>query len=222
VVSTIGTDELRRALEGPVQLLEALGADDFAEEHLPGATNVPLAELDPDRAATLDPATTTVVYGFDHECDLAPRAAARLERLGFSDVRVYRPGKAGWLAAGLPGEGRRRAEQRVAAIASADVPRIPAGATVGDATGLLGAADVGVVQTDDDVVLGVLRPEVAGLDPATPVADVLQPGPSTFRPSMTVRELVDYFRSSDEQRALVTDHAGRWIGLIRRTDVLDG
>lgn len=222
MVSTIGTDELRRALDGPVQLLEVLGAGDFAEEHLPGAVNVPLAELDPDGAEALDPSAVTVVYGFDHECDLAPRAAARLARLGFTDLRVYRPGKAGWLAAGLPGEGRRRPEQRVGAIASPDVPRIPAGATVGDVVRRLGDADVGVVLTDDGVVLGVVRPEVAGLDPATPMADVLQPGPSTFRPSMTVAELVGYFRSSDEQRALVTDLGGHWIGLIRRADLLDG
>jgi predicted transcriptional regulator len=155
-------------------------------------------------------------------CDVAPRAGARLTHLGFSDVRDYRPGLGGGVDAARAGEGRRRPEQRVGAIASPDVPRIPADATVGDAVRRLGAADVGVVLSEGDVVLGIVRPEVAGLDPAAPVADVQQPGPSTFRPSMTVRELVDYFRSSDEQRALVTDHAGRWIGLIRRTDVLDG
>ena len=33
--------------------------------------------------------------------------------------------------------------------------------------------------------------------PATPVAEVLQPGPSTFRPSMTIAELVTYFRDTN-------------------------
>jgi hypothetical protein len=37
---------------------------------------------------------------------------------------------------------------------------------------------------------------------------------------MTIRELVGYFRKSDESRALITTNGGEWIGLIRREDVL--
>lgn len=133
------------------------------------------------------------------------------------------PGKVAWLAEGLPGEGRRRDDQRVGAIADADVPVVRAGSTVGDAAGHLGADDdLAVVLDDDDIVLGLLRRPALGLDPATPVEDVAQPGPSTFRPSLTIRELHDYFERGHDERALVTTLTGRWIGLIRRTDLLDG
>jgi rhodanese-related sulfurtransferase/CBS domain-containing protein len=228
---TIDTDALRRAIDGDgdggVQLVEVLPADDFAEEHLPGARTVPLRDLTAEgvAAATLDPAARTVVYGFDSEDDRPHRAAARLEALGFTDVLTYPVGKVGWLAEGLPGEGERRMEQRVGAIARPDAaPTVGADATVADARKAVGEADVGIVLggPDGDVVLGVLRPETFGLPDATPVRDVLQPGPSTFRPSMTIRELVEYFESSNEARAIVSTHEGRYLGLIRREDVLDG
>ena len=213
------------ALLPDVQLLEVLPADDFAEEHLPGAQNLPLADLE-DAADGLDRRRTTIVYGFDLQDDRAHRAAARLEAIGFTDVRVYSRGKVAWLADGLPSEGRRRPEQRVGSIARTEgVPTLPADATLRDAAASFerhaDTEDVAVVLGPHDVVLGVLRRETLGLAPSTPVADVLQPGPSTFRPSMTIAELVDYFRTSHETRAIVSTAAGRWLGLIRREDVLD-
>ena len=226
MAATLDTDALRRRLEGgdPVQLLEVLPAAEFADERLPGARHVPLGELTGERvtAEGLDPSAPTVVYGFDLEDDRGHRGAARLEALGFTDVAVYAVGKIGWLADGLPSEGHRRTEQRVGGIATTEgVPQVPHDATVADAAKLVGDADVGIVVDGDGVVLGVVRPETFGLPVSTPVADVLQPGPSTFRPSMTVRELVEYFRSSHEHRAIVSTHAGVFLGLIRRQDVLD-
>ena len=227
VATEIDTAALERARrDDELQLLEVLPAEEYDEEHLPGARNVPLADVD--AAEGLDPAKPTVVYGFDLQDDRAHRAAARLEAKGFTDVRVYTRGKVAWLAEGLPSEGRRRPEQRVASIARTEgVPTLPGDATLADAASVFadasGAADgeVAVVLDPDGVVLGVLRRETLGLPPSTPVADVLQPGPSTFRPSMTIAELVDYFRSSDETRAIVSTAGGRWLGLIRREDVLD-
>ena len=221
----IGTTELRRVLAedgGRVQLLEVLPRGQYDEEHLEGARCLPLGEIDADAVAALEADAPVVVYGFDAECDLAPRAAARLEALGCGDVAVYGPGKAGWLADGLPSGGSRRPEQRVSAVADPDVPLVPGTATLAEAATIVGDADVGIVVDGQRVVLGLLRPETFGLDPSTPVADVLQPGPSTFRPSMTIGELVEYFRTSDESRAIVSTHTGEWIGLIRRGDVLDG
>lgn len=224
MVRRVETQELQGLLAGGAQLLEVTPGDGYGEEHLPGARHLPLGELDAATAEALDRSRPVVVYGFDHECDRSARAAARLESLGFTDVADYAPGKAAWLAEGLASEGRRRPEQRVAAIADPDVPLIPAGATVAEAEKIVGDADVGIVVTDDEhrTVLGVVRPETFGLPASTPVADVLQPGPSTFRPSMTIGELVAYFRESNESRAIISTLSGRWIGLIRRVDVLDG
>lgn len=222
VAIEVDTSALERAIADGVQLVEVLPPADYDEEHLPGARNVPLAHLDDD--ADLDPAKPTVVYGFDLQDDRAHRAAARLEARGFTDVRVYAHGKVAWLAEGLPSEGHRRPEQRVSSIARTDgVPTLPADATLADAVDRFADtdSDLAVVLGPNDVVLGLLRRETLGLPAPTPVADVLQPGPSTFRPSMTIAELVDYFRSSDEARAIVSTAGGRWIGLIRREDVLD-
>jgi rhodanese-related sulfurtransferase len=227
MVTGVDTAALRRLLDdGDVQLVEVLPADDYDEEHLPGAVNVPLADLTADGLgrAGVDLSRPIVVYGFDSECDRSPRAAARLEALGATTVHDFGPGKVAWLAEGLPSEGRRTPEQRVSAIADPDVPLVPGTATVGEAEVIVrgAGADLGIVVDDELVVLGVVRSETFGLPADLPVADVLQPGPSTFRPSMTIAELVSYFEDSDEQRAIVSTLGGRWIGLIRRSDVLDG
>ena len=222
MVTRVDADELQGLLAGGATLLEVLPRDQWAEERIPGARNVPLTDLDEAAVGDLDRQEPVVVYGFDSECDRSARAAARLEAFGFRAVHDFAPGKVAWLAAGLPSEGLRRPEQRVGAIGTTDVSLVPAGATVGEAAELVGDADIGIVVDDDLTVLGLLRPETFGLPPDTPVADVVQPGPSTFRPSMTVRELVEYFRSSNEHRAIVSTHTGRFLGLIRREDVLDG
>lgn len=153
---------------------------------------------------------------------MSPRAACRLETFGFTDVYDYVLGKAAWLGLGLPSEGTRREEQRIASIADPDSPVVAGDATVGALAEAIGDADVAVVLNPDRVVLGIVRREVLGLDPATKINDVLQPGPSTFRPSMTIKELVEYFRKGDDVRALVTTTGGEWIGMIQRGDVLDG
>ena len=220
-MAELDTAALEEALRGDVQLVEVLPSDEYDQEHLPGARNVPLDDL---AGSDLDPSRPTIVYAFDLQDDRAHRARARLEAAGFGDVRVYAAGKVAWLAEGLPAEGHRRPEQRVASIArTGGVPTLPGDATLADAASAFSAGDdgdVAVVLGAGDVVLGVLRRETLGLAPSTPVAEVLQPGPSTFRPSMTIAELVDYFRSSDERRAIVSTAGGRWIGLIRREDVL--
>lgn len=223
MVRRVETEELQGLLAAGAQVVEVTPGPGYAEEHLPGAVHIPLGALAEETTSDLDRARPVVVYGFDHECDRSARAASHLEALGFTDVVEYHPGKAAWLGEGLPSEGRRRPEQRVSAIADPDVPLVGAGATVGEAAGVVGDADVGIVVTDapDRTVLGVLRPETFALDPATPVAHVLQPGPSTFRPSMTIGELVTYFLESNESRAIVSTLSGRWIGLIRRGDVID-
>jgi rhodanese-related sulfurtransferase len=47
------------------QLVEVLAPEEFAEEHLPGAHNIPLKELGAHSAARLDRARPVVVYCWD-------------------------------------------------------------------------------------------------------------------------------------------------------------
>jgi rhodanese-related sulfurtransferase len=75
-----------------------------------GAVNLP-GPLTPERAAALAPDRdrTVVTYCSGPGCLRSTVAAAAFERLGHSDVRVYRGGKSDWHAAGLPFDGTRAA-----------------------------------------------------------------------------------------------------------------
>jgi rhodanese-related sulfurtransferase len=47
------------------QLVEVLPHDEFDEEHLPGAVNLPLKTLTAETAAVLDPSRAVIVYCWD-------------------------------------------------------------------------------------------------------------------------------------------------------------
>jgi rhodanese-related sulfurtransferase len=49
------------------QLVEVLPAAEFADEHLPGAINMPLKEVDRERAHQLDHKRPVVVYCHDYQ-----------------------------------------------------------------------------------------------------------------------------------------------------------
>ena len=56
---------LRELLEAGAQLVEVLPEPEYAEEHLPGAVNIPLKTLDADSTAQLDKTKAVVVYCWD-------------------------------------------------------------------------------------------------------------------------------------------------------------
>jgi hypothetical protein len=72
--------------------------------HLPGAISLPLKELDAQAAERLDRGRAVVVYCWDALCDMSPRAAAWLERLGF-DSYDYALSTVDWMAHGLSVQG---------------------------------------------------------------------------------------------------------------------
>jgi rhodanese-related sulfurtransferase len=57
--------QLQQLLDGDAQLVEVLPAAEYAEEHLPGAVNLPLKQLDATSAAQLDRTRPVVVYCWD-------------------------------------------------------------------------------------------------------------------------------------------------------------
>jgi rhodanese-related sulfurtransferase len=61
----IDYEGLRRLLDEGAQLVEVLPAEEYAEEHLPGAISIPLKELDADSALQLDRSRPVVVYCWD-------------------------------------------------------------------------------------------------------------------------------------------------------------
>jgi len=61
----IDLGQLRELLDGGAQLVEVLPAAEYRDEHLPGAINLPLKQLDATSAAQLDQARPVVVYCWD-------------------------------------------------------------------------------------------------------------------------------------------------------------
>ncbi len=61
----IGLDRLKELMAAGAQLVEVLPADAYEKAHLPDAINLPLRELDEQRAAVLDRTRPVVVYCWD-------------------------------------------------------------------------------------------------------------------------------------------------------------
>jgi rhodanese-related sulfurtransferase len=60
----IGRDQVSALTSAGAQLVEVLSADEYRREHLPGAVNLPLKELD-DRLTELDRSRPVIVYCYD-------------------------------------------------------------------------------------------------------------------------------------------------------------
>jgi rhodanese-related sulfurtransferase len=62
----VGLEEMRLLVDEGAQVVEVLPPQEYAEEHLPGAVNIPLKSLDEARAARLDKHRAVVVYCWDY------------------------------------------------------------------------------------------------------------------------------------------------------------
>ncbi len=152
---------------------------------------------------------------------MSPRAAWRLESLGFSEVYDYKEGKLDWLAAGLPTEGVRRT--RAGEVASADTPTCRLDERLGDVRERVRAADRNacVVVNDERVVLGLLRAKELDADPDHRIEEVMRPGPSTFRPHVGIAEMAAHMAEHDLESSPITTSDGRLIGILLRDDAME-
>lgn len=60
--SLFSTADVRRLLKDGAQLVDVLAADEFEQDHLPGAVNIPLKQLNAASAARLDRNRPVLVY----------------------------------------------------------------------------------------------------------------------------------------------------------------
>jgi ArsR family transcriptional regulator len=97
-------DLVGRIADGLVTVLDVRPKDEFAEGHLPGARNIPLAELNR-RLKELPKNVEIVAYCRGPYCVLAFEAVAALRAKGFKAVRLE-DGFPEWKAAGLTVETR--------------------------------------------------------------------------------------------------------------------
>jgi rhodanese-related sulfurtransferase len=86
----------------PVQFVETLRAEHFAQGHLPGAVHIHFDEVQ-ERAPELlpDKDALIVTYCSNTACQNSRIAAEKLAKLGYTNVRRYEEGKQDWGEAGL-------------------------------------------------------------------------------------------------------------------------
>lgn len=152
---------------------------------------------------------------------MSPRAAARLESLGFTKVYDYEAGKSDWLATPLPTEGQAASKLDAAAMVRGDDIACHIGEKLGDVAKRVRAAgkNVCIVVNDRHIVLGRIRGRALDGDPNSLVEDVMQPGLSTIRPDTDFGTVVSTLRDGNVASTLVTNQEGRLIGTVYLEDV---
>jgi rhodanese-related sulfurtransferase len=61
----IDRNQVQKRVENGAQLVEVLPADEYEEDHLPGAINLPLRRLETEAVRILDGARPVIVYCWD-------------------------------------------------------------------------------------------------------------------------------------------------------------
>ena len=121
----------------------------------------------------------------------------------------------------MPIEGTNTQDPRLVDVVRRDVPTCSLGERLGDVRDRAIAAgwDACVVVSQDRVVLGLLRAKELQADPQLPVERVMRPGPSTYRPFVTVEEMRRTMIERNLENSPVTTSDGKLVGLIRKQDV---
>ena len=151
---------------------------------------------------------------------MSPRAASRLESIGFEQVYDYVAGKADWGSAGLPLEGAEGNETRAGAHVSTDVPTCGLRHRLREVCERLDESgwDTCFVVDERRVVLGRLgRRAIRGREDVT-AEEAMALGPSTIRPSARLRDTVERMESQKLTNLPVTTSDGRLAGLLLRED----
>jgi predicted transcriptional regulator len=151
---------------------------------------------------------------------LSPRAASRLENLGFTKVYDYVTGKVDWLANGLPTAGKGARSLRAKDCVRRDIPSCRPGDPLGEVWERVQAAgdDACVVVNEAGIVLGSVSGEAFAAVPESTAEQVMDPGPTTIRPHVSWAEITEYLQQRHRDRILVTTAEGRLMGVLYRRD----
>lgn len=130
----------------------------------------------------------------------------------------YVEGKQEWFGYGLPLEGEDASVPRAVERIDREVVTCAPSERIGAVRERVRAAgqDACIVVNERRVVLGLLGPsELAGAA-ETPAEDVMEPGPSTFRPNVPLAELREFFQKRKFDSTPITTPDGVLLGLLRR------
>ncbi len=152
---------------------------------------------------------------------MSPRAAWRLERLGFEEVYDFAVGKAAWLAMGWPREGTTAATPNAGEVARRGTPTCWLDDQVGDARekALEVGTEVCIVVNSGGIVQGRLRVAALAEKPDVKAEEAMELGPTTVRPSAALKPLVERMRKRNVRTMVVTDLRGKLFGILHRDDV---
>lgn len=152
---------------------------------------------------------------------MSPRAACRLEALGFREVYDYGPGKTDWMGHGLPIDGRDADLPRAGDAVRDDVVTAKLADRVGDLRQAVEQSPYGfgLVVSEGGTLLGRLRKAALEGDPDATAEEVMEPGPTTTRPDTPLSALAAKMRKSNLRTYLVSDPRGKLLGLLRREEV---
>jgi CBS domain-containing protein len=125
------------------------------------------------------------------------------------------------MGAGLPVEGTNTLRPRLIDVVRRDVPTCSLGERLGDVRDRVLAAgwDACVVVSQQRVVLGLLRARELQADPDLPAEAAMRPGPSTYRPFVSVEDMRRTMTERNLESSPVTTGDGKLVGLVRRQDV---
>jgi CBS domain-containing protein len=125
------------------------------------------------------------------------------------------------MGAGLRTEGTNAQRPRLVDVVRRNVPTCGLGERLGDVRDRVVAAgwEACVVVGDARVVLGFLRAKELQDDPSLAVERVMRPGPSTFRPFVTVEEMRRTMTDRNLASSPVTTADGRLVGVVLSADV---
>lgn len=150
---------------------------------------------------------------------MSPRAAWRLEQLGFTQAYDYQGGKQDWVAAGRGREGHAAATPNAGEVARVDVGTCRRDDTLGTARGQ--AADgLCVVTSDEGIVVGQLQlSRVTDRGEDERVDDVMEVLPHTERASAELAPALEQLRAARLGHVIITTPEGRLIGVLVTDDV---
>ena len=152
---------------------------------------------------------------------MSPRAACRLETLGFSEVYDYVGGKVDWLARGLPRKGEKAGERRAFDLVVDDVVTCHLSDRVSEVAGRVAASRYGFafVVAPERALFGRLRRAALEAGGDAPAEALMEPGPSTIRADMALDRLAERMRKNDLTSLPVTTPEGGLLGIVRRDDL---
>src|SRR5437588_6188262 len=149
---------------------------------------------------------------------MSPRAACRLEALGFPEVFDYAPGKVDWLAHNRPMEGEQAQPATAGRVAREDAVTCRLQDRIGPLRERMERGPYGfaLVTTAGGVLLGRVRRSALGDDPDARAEEVMESGPATVRPHTPAAALAKRLAEQGLTTAIVTTPEGHLIGVARR------